>query len=928
MSIRAIRFRNVLGYVFLPGIIPRIRAFGKNGFGYVAYLIATLYGMVRILPPTHPYLNTANVGKYGVRHVIAQAANHIVVKKENIDQILIFTASLAAFVLLIVQIVMLVYSLIVTPAHAQFANPFMGFFSTPLPQDDIAYNILDRVFGVPDFFCNFGGACTAIQGNLPFPFHVAMHSLFQFYSLAILLFAVLIFLYYVLVVIGETAQTGTPFGRRFNKVWAPLRLVVAIGLLVPINYGLNSGQYIVLASAKYGSSLATNGWLIFNRSLSASMASANPVGANQYTAAGTQGSTLVALPNAPDITAIVGFMTLANVCRVMYADVYNLQIVPYLVKNPGVNQPLGVGASFQNALNFYEGGEILIRFGHWGTTAGGGELYPSYEGFVKPFCGDIVIHAGEINQQPGSLEVQEAYFNEVLQLWNNTQLYEFGRRMSYIHDHLPTTDPTTVVNLVPDNPDRSKPPLASWRQTQLNAAQGAFEAEVVNAWQVLRSSGIFEIDPEILERGWGGAGIWYNRIAQFNGTFISAVMNVPTPIRYPLIMETVANEKRKQDSTVTGWKTFEPNLSNGQEINYERASDSYLASAFYETMRYHMEEEPNQASTEMRTSQNIIDKVITTVFGTYGLFNIRKNENQNIHPLAQLVGVGKGLIDSSIRNLALSIGFAAGGGALQALKFTDMGAAAEAMSGMFLSFTMIGLVAGFVLFYIIPFLPFIYFFFAVGGWVKSIFEAMVGVPLWALAHLRIDGNGLPGDQAANGYFLIFEIFLRPILCVFGLLAGMAVFAAMARVLHDIFNLVISNLTGFEDDQASDPLLILIQDVTGFKRSSVDEFFFTIMYTMILYMMATASFKMIDMVPNNILRWAGAGVSSFGDSRDDPTQGLIRYAAIGGATVGGQVTSGLQQGGKLAGSATGGILSAFGLGARGGGRVTLAGKTSK
>ena len=54
-------------------------------------------------------------------------------------------------------------------------------------------------------------------------------------------------------------------------------------------------------------------------------------------------------------------------------------------------------------------------------------------------------------------------------------------------------------------------------------------------------------------------------------------------------------------------------------------------------------------------------------------------------------------------------------------------------------------------------MPFIYFFFALAGWIKSIFEAVVAMPLRALAHLRIDGEGLPGPGATNGYFLLLEI---------------------------------------------------------------------------------------------------------------------------------------------------------------------------
>ena len=77
----------------------------------------------------------------------------------------------------------------------------------------------------------------------------------------------------------------------------------------------------------------------------------------------------------------------------------------------------------------------------------------------------------------------------------------------------------------------------------------------------------------------------------------------------------------------------------------------------------------------------------------------------------------------------------------------------------FSTFTTAGIIMGFVLYYILPFMPFIYFFFAVGSWVKAIFEAMVGVPLWALAHLKIQGEGLPTQSALTGYLLIYPQFL-------------------------------------------------------------------------------------------------------------------------------------------------------------------------
>ena len=875
----------------MPGIIPRLREFGSGGFGFLAYLIANLYVMVRILPESHPYNNPANIGKFGIRHVISQAANHIEFNRKNIDQIIIFIISLAAFILLVFQVFTLFVVVFIRPVYA---SAFIGLFATPYPENDIAFVILDMVFGVPRVFCNPAGACSNIQGELPWPFHSALHSMFEFYSLAVLLLGVIIFLYYVIVVVGETALSGTPFGRRFNHIWAPLRLVAAIGALVPINYGLNSAQYITLTAAKYGSSVATNGWLEFNRVIRAQMTD-RPQPTGQPTI------NLTSWPNPPDIQAVVGFMALANVCRSMYQHINNIEIEPYLVKYPDT-AALASAVSFQNALDFYGGGDVVIRFGEQNID------YFDHKGRVAPWCGEITVHANEINQQPGAWQIQEAYYQLVLSLWENAELQRFGERVTYIHDQDSLTDPCSVA-LTNDNPDCTKMPLAQWRQQQLDQHQANFEAQLIAAWQVLRETGEFQIEDEVLERGWGGAGIWYNKIAQLNGAWISAVHNVPTPGKYPWVMEEVLAAKRKHDLDSSGYQGFKPNLSEKQMPNL-RLANKHIATGTYEALAYMLEDDMNQSSGEIANDSNLIFTVMNVLFGTYSLFDIRNERNRHVHPLAQLTGIGKGILDGAVRNLGYSAGFAVGGGALSSMgpKFQQAGNIANAMSGMFLSITTIGLVAGFVLYYIIPFLPFIYFYFAVGGWVKSVFEAMVGVPLWALAHLRIDGNGFPGELASNGYFLIFEIFVRPILCVFGLVAGIAIFAAQARVLHEIFDLVIINLTGYDGPE---PIVSIVGDAT-YKRHAVDEFFFTIIYVFILYMMGTASFKLIDMIPNSILRWMGSGVATFSDSREDPTQNLIQYASIGGGSIAESVTSGLQRIGHTGGSALGSMVKGMGL----------------
>jgi len=224
-----------------------------------------------------------------------------------------------------------------------------------------------------------------------------------------------------------------------------------------------------------------------------------------------------------------------------------------------------------------------------------------------------------------------------------------------------------------------------------------------------------------------------------------------------------------------------------------------------------------------------------------------------------------------------------------------------------------GLTAGFVLFYVLPFLPFVYFYFAAASWIKAIFEAMVGVPLWALAHLRIDGDGLPGDSAQNGYFLILEIFIRPILTVIGLVAAVVIFSTQVQILNLIWDLVVSNVAGDASSVNGDILNMTSANDARFQRGIIDQFFFTIIYTIVCYMMALASFKLIDRIPDNILRWAGAGVSSFGDINQDQVESLSRYAAMGGMTMGNQAAGavvklggglGKSVGGQVAGATSG------------------------
>ena len=317
--------KDIFNYMFMPQLRGRFSALFASGFKHIPYFVALVYQTVRLLPENHAYLDTQNIGRFGVRHVIAEAANNLVIDKKNIDQILLFFMVLAGLVLLCVQLSLLGLSLFIQPVLAQVAMPgsFVGLFLVDNPEQDLAFILMDMVFGVEGLFnscvANTAVDCLDVNGERvvssagqwllsdlgwPFPVHTATHQLFALYSTGLLVVAALITSYFIATVILETAQTGTPFGKRFNKVWAPLRLVVAIGLLVPLQQGLNASQYIVLYAAKFGSGFATNGWNLFNESLAntAGPASGLVIGGPQLP---DDNRKYIATPNPPDVKPVL-----------------------------------------------------------------------------------------------------------------------------------------------------------------------------------------------------------------------------------------------------------------------------------------------------------------------------------------------------------------------------------------------------------------------------------------------------------------------------------------------------------------------------------------------------------------------------------------------------------------------------------------------
>jgi conjugal transfer/type IV secretion protein DotA/TraY len=870
---------SIVRYAVLPGFLPRIAGLFSGGFVHIAYLMAVIYQSLRLLPPGHPYLDPRNMGRYGVRHVIAEAANNLVFSKRNIDQIVVFSMVLIGLGLLILQFVLLIVALVAQqPAFAAAAaSEFKGIFTLspdPGPSQDLAFILMDRVFGTKNIFNSCvatGVPCLDLHGNAlpglgtyPFPFHTAMHSMLRFYSMGIFLVSVMVIIYYVITVVGETAVSGTPFGQRFNKAWVPVRLIVFFALLVPLNIGkdnagLNGAQIITFWTVKAGSNFATNAWGVFNKNLK-----------DTYLGKTEQ---LIASPNVPELGQLVQFMFVVKTCKLAEGLKHDKNIQAYVVRQeqpkpivPGANARLLDAMSFDIAVLFNNYGNITIRFGEYDPK---GEAFKNQNGNVYPWCGDLKVQINDVKTDLGSYRIQELYFELIKTMWRDEDMGQYAGCLVN-RSNQSTQDPGCLFDA---DVTFARNQITKWQNEINTKIKPLIEQQVAN--------GNWDISQQIKDKGWAGAGIWYNRLAEMNGQVATSLYSMPLPEKYPYLLEVVSKQRRMTNENSTQSQIFTPELAGGAAIDYPRNGDSEIypamarAFTFWETGRVF-------ESSSSSSSDSPFISAINAVFGTSGIFDMLKNTD--IHPLAQLSALGKSMMEAAIRNMGVGLVGGKVGAAMGDFVGTSLHAASAFMGTV--GKTMMAM--SFVLYYVLPLMPFIYFLFAVSGWIKSIFEAIVAMPLWALAHIRIDGEGLPGPGATNGYFLLLEIFLRPVLTVFGLLASVTIFASLVQVLNEIFSMVVLNATGYNMAENSDT-----DNLKDFMRGPVDRFFYTVIYVIICYLIGVSCFKLIDLIPAKILRWAGVSAESHSEGQEAAEKLLQKTYA------GTQVISGSVKGGALA-----------------------------
>ncbi len=170
--------------------------------------------------------------------------------------------------------------------------------------------------------------------------------------------------------------------------------------------------------------------------------------------------------------------------------------------------------------------------------------------------------------------------------------------------------------------------------------------------------------------------------------------------------------------------------------------------------------------------------------------------------------------------------------------------------------------AGALLQIILPLMPWVLWVVGATGYFLLVVEAVIGVSLWAFAHMRLDGEGISGG-ATNGWTMLLALLLTPVLMVMGFVVGMMIFRVTSSLL----------LAGIVPAAVS--ILAPANVVTTVIALPAIAVFIAVMQMVLI----ERSFSLVTELPNRVLNWIG-GRADLAD------QGALDRTRIGmiGATA--------------------------------------------
>lgn len=643
------------------------------------------------------------------------------------------------------------------------------------------------------------------------------------FNAIILVFGAVLLAYTLVSGTMQTAHDGEMLGKRWSSMWLPLRTCIGISALAPLPSGYCIIQYIVMWMVLQGVGAANWMWTTFASSSQplAQMAMSHDYKNTNSMAANT-------LRQAVCVVAVNGEFAKAKAQAEADGRRYEG------LESIGMYS-FDAGRGYSNiALRRPEtgsGGSSALKFEKEGLEKGcGSYTFPASTPITDAGSQTAKMFGGvdKVNQFSASVQASQVSAFGTLQ----NEMIEVAKG---IYEN--NLDGATGLN------EDQAAVRYSKAVDQYNKTVNATVQSGISS-----ISGNSEVAQNATRDGWALAGAYYLKFINIQQGIADVLAK--TPIVEPPKDSNALNPSMKQQ--------IGPLL---EQVEFILGKTSYTDGLGIVKQVAEDKSKPASGTFEKLVAKAYAQSELSTFSPTF--FNPNRNA------ILEISSFGHSLMSGSISML--------GGLSLAASVLPNSSVTVGAIFLLPLFGALFGAAA--VMAYVIPFTPFIIWFGVVLGWLVMVVEAIVAAPMWILSHLYPDGDGIVG-RAGQGYSLVFALFLRPALAVFGLIASMSILNPVMNLLSDVFLPSATLAVG-----AGNTFLGMNGPIT---KAAIYTLFAAFTLGLV-----NKIFNLIHVIPDQIFKWMGGPSGDLGSYGGDMVRSSTGAASAVGGVVGGMAGKGLE-----------------------------------
>jgi conjugal transfer/type IV secretion protein DotA/TraY len=682
-------------------------------------------------------------------------------------------------------------------AAAQTATPFSPnnvSWSALDPGNDWSAQAIQSVFPVNGSAANSTGSESTVIGTI-------VGQLTGFISAIAMAFVC----YTSLVNIHRVAETANLLSRGMSSLFL-VRIGFAAIMMFPLSSGFSTGQAAVVQAAMWGIGMAKS------------------VYTNAVQAIGPD-SMLLANPMIPGTQTVVLNLMQDELCRALVNQASgNPNLVPEPTPIKSAPNPGGM-----------PGGFITWSY----SLAAGNET-------GSPVCGTVTIqqpNQNATNIAGVSLDMtsqQQTILTNVLQ--NDIQpAVQTVAANFWLNKQASALLPLQGVLQTATNDYTQQ--LTNVATTTMASLRAGLQADQARAGNV----GLIQNENQLSALGWTSAGAYYLEFARLNGSTLSLVSATPNvnPPSFeglgPSLSADLAPMLQSETAYLTKLATY---VQTNDGIDAPGGNADLFSGAT-----------PGEDGAS--ALEQLLRRIHLTERITYLFANAISPANQWQDPFAGLMQLGHEMILTSMTALGAAglLSSTTGTAAVTAFNLLTLdfpAAGAGVIAHLMMQFLatpiflacMAILIPGLVIAFVLPMIPWVMWMGGVAGYLILVCEAVVAVPLWMLAHMTFEGDGLHG-RASEGYSLMFNVLFRPTLMLLGLFLGYFVFDAMSWLIRESFGIA----AGFVLQNGW-----LVTNLLGM-------FVLLSIYVTIHIVIALKSFQMIALIPHHLPKLIGFAAAS-------------------------------------------------------------------